>query len=100
MLIKELKNTENCKYITVQFNYEEIRDLTNSLCHTLHPDELSMGDAERECYEKLQPKMLMLFDLIKHQMITSHSVHKYEQVYNNPPVGIDNSERGNENVNN
>jgi hypothetical protein len=100
MLIKELKNTENYKYITVQFNYEEIRDLTNSLCHTLHPNELSMGDYERECYEKLQPKMLMLFDLIKHQMITSHSIHKYEQVYNNTTGSTGDVEGGSKDANN
>jgi hypothetical protein len=100
MLIKELKNTENYKYITVQFNYEEIRDLTNSLCHTLHPNELSMGDYERECYEKLQPKMLMLFDLIKHQMITSHSIQKYEQLYNKTTGSTGDAEGGSKDANN
>lgn len=73
MTIDKLSSAQSNKYITVTFNYDEIRDIANGLYF------ISTGKTpeNEKNYDEIAAKTSFLFDMIKHGNIQESTVRKY-----------------------
>lgn len=65
MTIQELRSKTNCKYVTVTFSYEEVRDMANGLYYVCK---------NKPEYKSAKDKCKFLFDMIKEGMIQPETV--------------------------
>lgn len=83
MTIEELNTKTNCKFVTVTFSYEEIRDLANGLYY------LSQSERpEKEKFQMITGKCKFLFDMIKCGFIQPETIHYFSPDSPEPQVSV------------
>ena len=85
MTIEKFSSESHNKYITVTFNYEEVRDLANGLYHLTE----QVDKEEYKKFNDMSAKTHLLFDLVKHGNIQETTVKKFSRLLKGSLLGGD-----------
>lgn len=81
MTIKEINHKPelSIKNATVSLSYDEVRDIANAFVYLLHQGEKDFkpSESELECFRKRKQDFNILFDIVKHGLVTQFTIDRY-----------------------